>query len=60
MFKAGAASAQLADASGVTADGNRAAFHAGIAVSERVAATSQPNYSGGDRSSASSSSLFST
>ena len=42
LFKAGTASAQLVDASGATADGNRAAFHAGITVSERVAATSQP------------------
>ena len=34
--------AQLVGASGATADGYRAAFLAGIAASERVAATSQP------------------
>ena len=42
LFKAGTASAQLVDVSGATADGYRAAFLAGIATSERVAATSQP------------------
>ena len=39
-FKVGAASAQLADVSGVTADGYRAAFLVSVAKAERVAATS--------------------
>ena len=40
--KAGAASSQLANVSGVTADESQAAFLAGRAEAERVAATSQP------------------
>ena len=41
-FKVGAASAQLADVSGIAADGYRAAFLVSVSEAERVVATSQP------------------